>query len=152
MAGVDDDEEAFGVGEGFAGGELEIDGVEELAAFAAEVAGSEVEGGVEGGGAEVVDLHVAGHGEETEGAVEFAHSLVAEGSDDAAVDVAGRPLVEFGELDEGGRGGVDGVGGAEGEREVEALGVVGAAAEAAGGNLVDGAGGVEVWGVWLFMG
>jgi len=90
VAGVDDDEESFAAGEEAARGEAEVDGVEELAAVAVAVAGGEVEGGVEGGGAEVVDLQVAGHGEEVEGTVEFRHGLVAEGGDDAAVEVTGR--------------------------------------------------------------
>jgi len=110
--------------------------VEELAAvlsLAAEVAGGEGERGVERGGAEVVDLEMAGHGEYGEGAVELAHGLVEEGGDDAAVDVAGRTLMEFGEVDDGLGDGVFGVRGVEGELEVQALGVGGAAAEAVGG-------------------
>ena len=154
VAGVDDDEDAFALGEELAGGEMEVDGVEELAAFAAEVAGGEGERGVERGGAEVIDLHVAGHGEEAEGAVELGHRFVAESGDDAAVDVAGWALVKFGEVNDGDGGGVGGVGGVESKREVEALGVVGAAAEAVGGDFVDGGsgevgGGVRVHGFWI---
>src|ERR1700722_4988529 len=93
---VDDDEEAFGAGEDGAVGVLDFGMVEELAAGdavgfrrAAKVAADENERLVEGDGAEVVDLHVAGHGEDVERAVELAHGLVEEGGDDAAVDVAG---------------------------------------------------------------
>ncbi len=92
-----------------------------------------VSGRVEGGGAEVIDLHVAGHSEQAEWAVELRHGFVAERGDDASVDVARRPLVEFGEVDDGCGGGVVGIGGVEGEVEVEALWVGGAAAEAVGG-------------------
>src|SRR5258708_6208322 len=102
--------------------------MEELAAFAAEVAADEDERLVERGRAEVVDLHVAGHGEDVEGAVEFAHGLVEERGDDAAVDVAGRAFVEAVELKVGGGGGDFAVGGVGGEDEVEALWVGGAAA------------------------
>jgi len=112
VVGIDDDEEALAAGEDVAVWELEGDGVEELAAggaFPAEVARGEGEWGVEGCGAEVVDLEVAGHGEDVEGAVELAHGLVEEGGDDAAVDVAGRALMELGEVDEGGCDGVFGV-------------------------------------------
>ena len=96
-------------------------------------------GWLSGTGAEVVDLHVAGHGEDVEGAVELAHGLVHKGGDDAAVDVAGWAFVHAGELDVRGGGGVSGVAGVDGEDEVEALGVGGAAAEAVAGALVDGA-------------
>jgi len=136
VEGVDDDEEAFAAGEEIAGWELEIDGVEEFAAggsLAAEVAGGKGERGVEGGGAEIVDLEVAGHGEDLEGTVELAHRFVEEGGDDAAVDVAGRALMEFGEVDDGLSDGVFGVGGVEMEVEMEALRVSVAAAEAMGG-------------------
>ena len=68
--------------------------VEELAAFAAEVAAGEDEWLVERGGAEVVDLHVAGHGEDVERAVELAHGFVEQGGDDASVDVAGWAFVQ----------------------------------------------------------
>ena len=93
-AGVDDYEEAFGAGEDGAVGVLDLGLVEELAAFAAEVAADEDEGLVERDWAEIVDLHVAGHGEDVEGAVEFAHCLVEEGGYDAAVDVARGAFVE----------------------------------------------------------
>ena len=89
-------------------------------------------------GAEVVDLHVPGHGEYVERAVEFAHGFVEQCGDDAAVDVAGRALVHAIELEVGCRGGVGRVDGVGGEGEVEALGIGGAAAEAVAGALVDG--------------
>ena len=141
-ARVDGEEEGFGVGERCAVGGEEVGGVEEFAgAFAAEVAGGEGEQGVEGGGAKVIDAHVAGHGEEAEGTVELAHGFVEQGGDDAAVDVAGRPLVELGELDGGGGGDLVFAGwwwGVDGEAEMEALRIGGAAAEAMGGEFVDG--------------
>jgi hypothetical protein len=144
---VESDEEAFAAGEDGAVGALEFGLVEELAVggavgfgCAAEVAGYEDEGLVERGGAEVVDLHVTGHGEDVEWAVEFAHGFVEERGDDAAVDVAGRALVHAVELDLSGcRDGVW-VRGIGDEGEVESLGVSGAAAEAVVGALVDGEG------------
>ena len=105
MGGVDDEEEALGGGQGDSVRGGEDGGVEEFAAFAAGVVGGEREGGVEGGGAEVVDFHVAGHGKDVEGTVELGHGFVEEGGDDASVDVAGRTLVEAGEVD--GRRGCD---------------------------------------------
>ena len=101
--------------------------------------GNESEALVGGGWAKVVDLHVAGHGEGVEGAVELGHGFVEEGGDDASVDVARSTFVELGEEDVCG----DGVRAGEwvgrvGEVEVEALRVCGAAAEAVVGLLVDG--------------
>lgn len=109
MGWVDGQEEALGGGEdaAFAGGEG--GDVEELAALASEVVGGEGERDVQGGGAEVVDLHVAGHGEDVQGAVKLGHGLVEEGGDDAAVDVAGRALVNSGERNSGRGGDVGGV-------------------------------------------
>ena len=147
---VDDDEETVGAGEDGAVRVLDFCLMKELAVWcsvglrrAAEVAADEDEGLVEGHGAEVVDLHVAGHGEDVERAVELAHGFVEEGGDDAAVDVAGRAFVHAGEVDVGGGGDGFGVGGVGGEDEMEALWVGGAAAEAVVGALVDGGSGLE---------
>ena len=110
---VEGDEDAFGAGEDGAVGALDFGLVEELAVGGAvgfggavEVTGYEDERLVERDGAEVVDLHVAGHGEDVEGAVELAHGFVEEGGDDAAVDVAGRAFVHAVELDVCGGGDV----------------------------------------------
>jgi len=126
---------------------------------AVEVTGHEDEGLIEGDWAEVVDLHVTGHGEDVEWAVELAHGFVEECGDDASVDVAGRAFVHAVKLDLCGGGDVIGVRGIGGEDEVEALGVGGAAAEAVIGALVDGgsvhrgrgvSGGVGCWhGFWF---
>ncbi len=144
---VEGDEEAFAAGEDGAVGALEFGLVEEFAVGCAvgfggavEVAGYEDQRLVERGGPEVVDLHVAGHGEDVEGAVELAHGFVEERGDDAAVDVAGWAFVHAVELEVCGGGDVFGVGGVGGEDEVEALRVGGAAAEAVVGALVDGGG------------
>jgi hypothetical protein len=140
---VDDDEEAFGACEDLADRRLDFRLVEELAAFAAEVATDKGEWLVEGDGAEIVDLYMAGHGEDIKRAIELAHGLVEKGGDDAAMDMAGRPFVHAVELEVacGDRAGwVAGVGG---EDEVEALGIGGAASEAMTGSLVDGGGGGE---------
>jgi hypothetical protein len=135
---VYDDEEAFGAGEDCAVGVLDLGLMEELAAFAAEVAADEDERFVEWGGTDVVDLHVAGHGKDVEGAVELAHGLVEERGYYAAVDVARGTFVETVELDVGGGDGGFGVRGVGGEDEVEALRVGGTATEAVAGALVDG--------------
>ena len=129
--------------------------MEELAVGCAVVFGGAVEVArdkdkrlIERHGAEVVDLHVAGHGENVERAIELAHGFVEERGYDASVDVAGRAFVHAVELDLCGGGDVVGVGCVGGEGEVQALGVGGAAAEAVAGSLVDG--GVAVhrgWGV-----
>ena len=152
---VNGDEEAFGSGEDGAVGVLDFGVVEELAAggavcfcWAADVAADENERLVERDGAEVVDLHVAGHREDVERTVEFAHGFVEEGGDDATVDMARGPLVHAVELEV--RGGGDGVGvrGVGGEDEVKPLGIGGAAAKAEVGALVDGGRGFEEgWGV-----
>ena len=105
---------------------------------AAEVASDEDERLVQRGGAEVVDLHVAGHGEDVEGAVEFAHGLVEERGDDATVNVTRRTFVHAVELNFGGGCDVCWIGCVGGEDKVEALWVGGAAAEAVVGALVNG--------------
>jgi hypothetical protein len=112
--------------------------MEELAAFSAEMAAGEDERLVEGNGVEVVDLHVASHGEDVEGAVELAHGFVKEGSYDASVNVAWRAFVKAVELDLRGRHGDFGVGRVSCEDEMEALWVGGAAAEAVASSLVYG--------------
>jgi hypothetical protein len=147
---VEGDEEAFAAGEDRAVWMLEFGLVEDLAARsavglrgAAEVAADQDERLVERGGTEIVDLHVAGHGDDIERAVELAHGFVEESGDDAAVDVAGWALVHAVELEMRGGGDGFGVGRVGGEDEVEALRVGGAAAEAVVGALVDGGGGGE---------
>jgi hypothetical protein len=142
---VDGDEEAFAAGEDGAIGVLDLGLMEELAAGravgfpgVAEVTADEDERLVERRGAEVVDLHVAGHCEDVKRTVELAHSFVEERCDDAAVDVAGRALVHAVELKVCRGGDRLGVRGIEGEAQVQALGVGGSAAEAVVGALVDG--------------
>jgi hypothetical protein len=141
---VEYDEEAFAAGENGTVGALKFCLMEEFTVGsavwpggAAEVASDEHERLVQRGGAEVVDLHVACHGEDVEGAVEFAHGLVEERGDDATVNVTWRTFVHAVELDF--RGGCDvcWIGCVGGEDEVEALRVGGAAAEAVVGALVD---------------
>src|ERR1700729_1864057 len=112
--------------------------MEELSAFPAEVAAGEDKRLVEGDGAKVVDLHVAGHGEDVEGAVEFAHGLVEERGDDATVNVTRRTFVHAVELNFGGGCDVCWIGCVGGEDKVEALWVGRAAAETVVGALVDG--------------
>ena len=110
---VEGDEDAFGAGEDGAVGALDFGLVEELAVRGAvgfggsvKVTGYEDQGLVERGRAEVIDLHVAGHGEDVEGAVELAHGFIEKRGDDASVDVAGRAFVHAVELDMCGGGDV----------------------------------------------
>ena len=91
---VDDDEDTFGSGENGAVWELKFGLVKELAAFAVKVTADQDKRLEERRGAEVVHLHVTGHGDDVEGTVEFAHGFVEKGGDDAAVDVAGGAFVE----------------------------------------------------------
>lgn len=111
--------------------------MEEFAAFAAEVTADEKERLVEGNRAKVVDFHVAGHSDDIEGAVELAHGFVEKGGDDAAMDVAGRSLVEAVEYEMGRGDGCLRIRGVAGEDEVEALWVGRTAAEAVACALVD---------------
>lgn len=140
---VNNDEEALGAGEDCAVGVVDLGLVEELAALAAEVAAGEHEQLVERGGAKVIDLHVAGHGEDAEGTVELAHGLVEQGGDDASMNVAGRAFVKLRELDVSGGGGDAGVRCVDGEVEVESLRVGRAAAEAVVGALIEGGSGLH---------
>ena len=91
---IDDYENTFGSGENSAVWELKFGLVKELAAFAVEVSADKDERLEERRGAEVVHLHVTGHGDDVEGTVELAHGFVEKGGDDAAVDVAGWAFVE----------------------------------------------------------
>jgi hypothetical protein len=117
---------------------LEFGLMEELAAFAAEMSADEDERLKERGGAEVVDLHVARHGEDVERAVELAHSFVEESGDDAAVDVAGWAFVKTVKFYMGCGDGDFRVGIVGREGEVEALWVGGATTETEAGALVEG--------------
>ena len=121
--------------------------VVELAALAAEVLTEEGERGAERSGPEIVDGQVAGHGDEIERTVEFAHGFVHEGCDYSAVDIAGRTFVQAAEVDGGGGGYVGGIGGIDVEMEVQTLRVVGAAAETVvgAGTLGGGIGGGVVF-------
>ena len=150
----DGDEEAFAAGEDGSVRTLKFGLVEDLAVVGAvwfcgavEVTRHENEWLVERDGAQVVDFHVAGHGEDVEWAVEFAHGFVKECGDDAAVDVAGRAFVHSVELEVAGRGDGLGVRSIGGEGEVKALRIGGAAAEAVIGALVDGGSVHGGWGV-----
>jgi hypothetical protein len=140
QGGVEGDEEAFRPGEEGALGFAEFGGVEELAAFAAEVVGGEGERGVDGSGAEVIDLHVAGHGEDVERSAELAHGLIQEGGDDAAMEEAGGTFIGARKLDRCGGLGVGGIDGVDLEVQMEALWVVRSAGEAVVGLLIDGGG------------
>jgi hypothetical protein len=135
---VDDDEEAFAASEDSAVGVLEFSLMEELAAFAAKVAADEEQWLMEWGGAEVVNLYMAGHGKDVEWAVELTHGFVEEGSYDASVDVAGRAFVELRQLDVRSGNRDFRMSGVDLEAEMEALRIGGAAAEAVTGSLIQG--------------
>jgi hypothetical protein len=135
---VDDDEETFGAGENGAVGVLDLGLMEELAALTAEMAADEDQRLVERNGTEVVDLHVTGHGQDVEGAVELAHGLIEERGYDAAMNVPGRAFVEAVELNMRCGDRSFWIGRIGGEDEVQSLRVGGTAAEAVAGSLVDG--------------
>jgi hypothetical protein len=147
---VEGDKDTFAAGEDGAVGALEFCLMEELAIRGAVGFGGTVEVSryqderlVERRGLEVVDFHVACHGEDIEGTVELAHGFVEERGYDASVDVAGRALMHAIELEVRSGGDGFGVGDVGGEDEVEALRIGGAAAETVVGALVDGRGGGE---------
>ena len=127
---VDDDEKAVATGEDGAVGMLNLGLVKELSSFAANMAANENQGLMERDGAKVVNLHVPGHGEGMERAVEFAHGFVEQSGDDAAMDVSRWPFVQTGELDIAGDDGGIWMSGVGGEDEVEALRIGWTAAEA----------------------
>ena len=112
--------------------------MEELAAFAANVVADENQRLMERRWAEVVDFHVASHGEDVERVVELAHGFVEKGGYNAAVDMAGWAFVYAGQLDLGRGGGGFRVSGVGGEDKVQALRVGWAATKAVIGSLVDG--------------
>ena len=59
---------------------------------------------VERYGAKIINLHVAGHGEDVERAIELAHGFVEQGGYDAAVDMARGAFVHAVELEVAGGG------------------------------------------------
>jgi hypothetical protein len=124
---VESDEEAFGASEDSSIQKLQVSLMEELAAFAPQMGAGEDERLVNRGGAEIVDLHVAGHGEDIQRAVELAHGFIHERGDDASVDIAGRAFVKARELEVPGGGDCCRV---EVEGEMEALRVIRATGEA----------------------
>jgi len=93
----DGDEEACGMGEDDSFGVLNAGFGPVLAAFAAGDFALDADVRVGGNWAEVFDLHLAGHGGHSLGAVGFAHGFVEQSCDDAAVEVAGRALVVVGD-------------------------------------------------------
>lgn len=96
---VDLDEDSVAAGEYGSVGGLDLGLVEELSSFSAQVTAFELKRLKEGDGLEVVDLHVAGDGEDIERAVDLAHGLVEKSGDDASMDVAGWAFVEAVELE-----------------------------------------------------
>lgn len=95
---MDDKKEAFGPGKNRSVRVYEFGPVIEFAAVAADVCAYKSERGMERRGPQIVDFHVARHGNRSERKVEFAHRLVQKRSDDATMDIAGWPLVQAGEV------------------------------------------------------
>ena len=112
--------------------------MKEFSPFAMEVAACDDQGLEERDGAEVVDLHVARHGEDVERAVELAHGFVEKGCYEAAVQISGWAFVVAIELDVRRCRGALWIVRACREGEMESLWIGGAAAEAVAGTLVDG--------------
>jgi hypothetical protein len=111
--------------------------MEELAAFAAKMPADNDKRLEERDWAEVVDLHMASHGEDVERTVELAHGFVEESGDKTSVEIAGWAFVVAIEFDMGGCDGVLRVVCVCGEDEMKALGIGGTAAEAVIGELVE---------------
>ena len=135
---VDDDEQASTTSEDGAVRVLDLSLVEELASLATQMTADKKQRLVERRGAEIVDLHVAGHCEDVERPVKFTHGFVKQSRYDAAVNVAGWAFVQIRQLDVRGGGGGVGVSGVDIEAEMEALRISRAAAEAVTGSLVQG--------------
>lgn len=109
--------------------------MEELAAFATQVTTGKGELLMNRRRPEVIDLDMARHCQQAKRTIELGHSLIEQRGNQAAVDVAGRALVDLRKLDGSGDGASERV---EGEVKVQALRVAGPAAEALPGELVDG--------------
>ena len=94
MTFANDDEEALTASQDFAFCVAEFGLVEEFSAFTADVVTDQGEWLVEWRGVKVVDLKVAGHGQQLQWAVELAHGLVEQSGNNAAVDISGWALVQ----------------------------------------------------------
>ena len=90
MVWLDGDEDRFAGGEGVAGSVGDLRFAEVAAAVVFDVARGESERDGQGHGAQILHLHLPGHGKNVAGAVRFAHGFVEEGGDDASMGVAGR--------------------------------------------------------------
>ena len=130
QARVDDDEHSFGGGEDLPIRSEDLGGMEELAAFAANVVADDREFHRERDRAQVVDFHVARHGDNVKRPVQFTHRLVEHRGDDASVDVSRWSLVGPCELDRGRRRDRLGIARVDAEMHVESLGIEVSATEA----------------------
>jgi len=117
--------------------------VEELASFAAQMPAGEDERLEERDRLEVVHFHVASDGEDIERAIEFAHRLVEQSGNNAAVDVSWRTFMKPIQLKVRGGYRVAWIFCIRGEDEVKSLRVFRSAAEAVIGSLIDGGGAIH---------
>ena len=88
---------------------------------------------------QVIDLQISRHCEHVERAVELGHRLVHQRRDDAAVDVAWRPLVPARQVDDGCGRDLVRVRSVNRERQMQTFGILRTTAEAVVGLLIDGA-------------
>ena len=88
--GIDGEEDGLGAGEGCAGFIRDFGFAAVNPSRFLDVTAGEQERRGERDGLEVVHFHLAGHGEDAELAVGFAHGFVEQGGDDASVSVSGR--------------------------------------------------------------
>lgn len=95
---VKDNKDSLGTGHHSSIRLLNFSLMKELPAFTAEVAAFKKKGLMQRGWAQVIDLHVPGHGKHIQRTIEFAHGLIQKGRYDASVDIAGRPFVQVSEL------------------------------------------------------
>lgn len=90
LLGIDGDEDPFTAGENFAFGVLDFSGVEMAASANADFVGFDTQWFMKRHRFEIVHRDLRSQRDDVAQAVHFAHGVVEDGGDDAAVTVAGR--------------------------------------------------------------
>lgn len=137
--GIENHEQSLRLGQHGAAWSDNLGGVEELAPLAAKVARGKSERSVQRRRTQIIHLHVTGHRQRVQRTIQLAHGFVEQRGQDAAMNEARRPFVDARELDRAGGRDVAGVGGVNGEGELQSLRVLGTASEAEVGPFVDSA-------------
>jgi hypothetical protein len=128
LVGINGDEEALAAGEDFVFVVEDLGHVDVLAAFYAEFAGFDVERLFQGNRLQILDGDFGGQGDDVAQFIYFAHGFVEDGGDDATVAVSGRSGVALGEAKFADKTAPLSV---VGETQAHAVGIAGAASEAA---------------------